>query len=68
MLFGTCHGENDDCVLEYTQKLPKRAGRFGEPFSEDETRIPVLFERGCLLSVGVGLSCFGDTKHLCIYC
>lgn len=56
MLFGTCNGENDEYVFEYAQKSPEWAGRFGEPFSEGERHILVLFKRGCMLSVVVGLS------------
>ena len=68
MLFGTCDGENDEHVFEYTQKSRKWAGRFGEPFSEGETWILVLFKRGCMLSVVIGLSCFGNVKRLYMYC
>lgn len=68
MLFGTRGRENDKHVFEYTRKSPKWAGRFGEPFSEGQTRILVLFKRGCMLSVVIGLSCFGNVNHLYMYC
>lgn len=32
VLFGTYDGEKAECLFEYTQKLSKWAGKFGNPF------------------------------------